>query len=51
MSTDGDPPYMTQLLAMVEALMQQNESLQDSVTTLQLRSEVDEKPEEELLEP
>ena len=51
MSSLEDPPDMAQLLAMVEALRQQNETLQDSVADLHERSVGDDGPQEELLEP
>lgn len=53
MSTKGDPPDMAQLLAMVEDLRQHNETLQDSVATLQLQSQIrgDDNLEEDILEP
>ena len=51
MSSEGDPPDMAQLLAMMETMRQQNEALQDSMQTLQQQSQVEDEPEEEELEP
>ena len=47
-----DPPDLTQLLAMIEDLRQHNETLQDNVQALQLKS-LDEAEEQEMepLEP
>ena len=42
---------MAQLLAMVEALRQQNDNLQDIVLDLQQKSIGDESPQDKLLEP
>src|ERR1051325_10327377 len=47
-----DPPDLTQLLAMIDDLRQHNETLQDNVQALQLKSLDDaEDPEVEPLEP
>ena len=51
MSSEGDPPDMAQLLAMMETMHQQNEALQDSMQTLQQQSQVEDEQEEEELEP
>lgn len=51
-SESRTPPYMAQLLAIVENPRQQNESLEESVNTLQQSHNTKEwEEEEELLDP
>ena len=51
MPSEGHPPDIAQLQAMVDALRQQNATLHDNMQILQLQIQADREQEEEILEP